>query len=205
MPVTEQPPTKSAGRKKEVTACLVGYTNAGKSTLINLLTNANVTAENKLFATLDSTTRIYGIGKNKKILLSDTVGFIRKLPHHLVASFKSTLHVVRESDIIHHVIDISNDFFEDHIKVVETTLEELDSHKKEQIKIFNKVDILKDKNRIDYVLNKYKNSVLISAERGINIGALKKLLIEIYEKNFVEGTIKVSNRESKLISKLYEI
>jgi len=197
--------TKSAGRKEEVTACLVGYTNAGKSTLINLLTSADVTAENKLFATLDSTTRIFNIEKNKKILLSDTVGFIRKLPHHLVASFKSTLHVVREADVILHVIDISNDFFEDHIKVVESTLEELDSHKKAQIMIFNKVDVLKDKNKIDYVLNKYQNSVLISAERGINISSLKQMLIDIYEKNFVEGTLVVSPGESKLISKLYEL
>jgi GTPase len=197
--------TKSAGRKEQVATCLVGYTNAGKSTLINLLTSADVTAEDKLFATLDSTTRIFNIEKNKKILLSDTVGFIRKLPHHLVASFKSTLHVVREADVILHVIDISHDFFEDHIKVVESTLEELDSHKKAQIKIFNKVDVLKDKNKIDYVLNKYQNSVLISAKRGINISSLKQMLIDISEKNFVEGTIIVSPGESKLISKLYDI
>ena len=203
--IEAQQVTKSAGRKEEVTACLVGYTNAGKSTLINLLTNSNVTAENKLFATLDSTTRIFEIEKNKKILLSDTVGFIRKLPHHLVASFKSTLHVVREADVILHIIDISHDFFEDHIKLVESTLEELDCHKKAKIKIFNKVDILNDKNKIDYVSNKYKNSVLISAERGINIGALKKMLIDIYEKNFVEETIELLHHESKIISKLYDL
>jgi|BarGraIncu00222A_1022003.scaffolds.fasta_scaffold36307_2 GTP-binding protein HflX len=197
--------TKSAGRKDQVTACLVGYTNAGKSTLINLLTSADVTAENKLFATLDSTTRIYEVEKNKKILLSDTVGFIRKLPHHLVASFKSTLHVVREADLILHVIDISHEFFEDHIRIVESTLEELDSHKKAQIKIFNKVDILTDKSRIDYVLNKFENSILISAERGINIGSLNKMLIDVYKKNFVEGIVEVPQHESKLISQLYEL
>ncbi|MEW6701868.1 MAG: GTPase HflX [Bacteroidota bacterium] len=197
--------TKSAGRKEHITACLVGYTNAGKSTLLNRLTNAGVFAEDKLFATLDSTTRSFDIENNKKILLSDTVGFIRKLPHHLVASFKSTLNVVSQADLILHVIDVSHDFFEDHIGIVGSTLEELNSHKKYQIKIFNKVDVLKDKNRIDYVLNKYKNSVLISAERGINIGSLKKMLLDVYEQNFVEDTIELNHNESRLVSRLYEM
>jgi len=152
--IESQQITKSSGRKEFVTACLVGYTNAGKSTLLNRLTNAGVLAEDKLFATLDSTTRSCDLDKKKVILLSDTVGFIRKLPHTLVASFKSTLNVVRDADIILHVIDVSHDFFEEHIHVVETTLEELDSHKKMQIKIFNKVDLLNDKSKMDYVLNK---------------------------------------------------
>ena len=203
--IEAQQTTKSAGRKDQVTACLVGYTNAGKSTLLNRLTNAGVLAEDKLFATLDSTTRSFDIEKNKKILLSDTVGFIRKLPHHLVASFKSTLNVVRDADIILHVIDVSHDFYEDHIHVVDSTLEELNSHKKIQIKIFNKVDALNDKTKMDYILNKYKNSILISAERGINIGNLKKMLLDLYEKNFVHGTIVLSHSDSKLVSQLYEM
>ena len=203
--IEAQQTTKSAGRKDQVTACLVGYTNAGKSTLLNRLTNAGVLAEDKLFATLDSTTRSFDIEKNKKVLLSDTVGFIRKLPHHLVASFKSTLNVVRDADIILHVIDVSHDFYEDHIHVVDSTLEELNSHKKIQIKIFNKVDALNDKSKMDYILNKYKNSILISAERGINIGNLKKMLLDLYEKNFVQGTIALSHSDSKLVSQLYEM
>ena len=92
-------------------------------------------------------------------MLSDTVGFIRKLPHHLVASFKSTLNVVREADIILHVIDVSHDFFEDHIKVVDETLKDLGCENKVQVRIFNKVDLLDDKDRIDYVLNKYVSNV----------------------------------------------
>ena len=203
--IEAQQTTKSAGRKDQVTACLVGYTNAGKSTLLNRLTNAGALAEDKLFATLDSTTRSFDIEKNKKVLLSDTVGFIRKLPHHLVASFKSTLNVVRDADIILHMIDVSHDFYEDHIHVVDSTLEELNSHKKIQIKIFNKVDALKDKSKMDYILNKYKNSILISAERGINIGNLKKMLLDLYEKNFVQGTIVLSHSDSKLVSQLYEM
>ncbi len=203
--IEAQQTIKNAGRKEFVNACLVGYTNAGKSTLINLLTDANVLAEDKLFATLDSTTRSYNLGKNKKILLSDTVGFIRKLPHNLIASFKSTLNVVRDADIILHVVDVSHDFFEDHIKVVDSTLEELNSHKKIQIKIFNKVDALKDKARIDYVLNNYKNSILISAERGINITNLKKMLLDIYEKDFAEDKIELDHSESKFAAQLYEM
>src|SRR3989339_161246 len=203
--ITAQQVTKSAGRKDQITACLVGYTNAGKSTLLNRLTEAGVLAEDKLFATLDSTTRSFEIEKNKKILMSDTVGFIRKLPHHLVASFKSTLNVVKDADLILHVIDISHDFFEDHIKIVDSTLEELNSHKKTQIKIFNKVDALKDKNRIDYVSKQYKNSILISAERGINITNLKKMLLNIYEQNFVTGKVELQHHESKLVSKLYDM
>lgn len=203
--IEAQQSTKSAMRKEHITACLVGYTNAGKSTLLNRLTNAGVLAEDKLFATLDSTTRSFEIEKNKKILMSDTVGFIRKLPHHLVASFKSTLNVVKEADVILHVIDVSHDFFEDHIAVVDSTLEELNSSKKAQIKIFNKVDVLKDKHMYDYILNKYPYSILISAERGINIASLKKRLLEIYEKNFVEGNVELSHNQAKLVARLYEM
>jgi GTP-binding protein HflX len=203
--IEAQQETKSAGRKEFVTACLVGYTNAGKSTLLNRLTESDVLAEDKLFATLDSTTRVFEIEKNKKILLSDTVGFIRKLPHHLVASFKTTLNVVKDADVILHVIDVSNDYFEDHIRVVESTLEELNSNKKIQIKIFNKVDALKDKHRMEYISQQFKDGILISAERGMNIGNLRKKMLDIYEQNFVECTIELKLHESKLVSQLYDL
>ncbi|MGE5411543.1 MAG: GTPase HflX, partial [Clostridiales bacterium] len=123
--IESQRQTKSANRKNFIKASLVGYTNAGKSTLLNLLTDAGVLAENKLFATLDSTTRSIQIDNNQTVLLSDTVGFIRKLPHHLVASFKSTLNEVREADLILHVIDVSHPFFEEHMAVVDQTLKDL--------------------------------------------------------------------------------
>jgi GTP-binding protein HflX len=203
--IEAQQEIKSAGRKNYLTACLVGYTNAGKSTLLNRLTNAGVVAEDKLFATLDSTTRLFEIEKNKTLLLSDTVGFIRKLPHNLVASFKSTLNVVKEADVILHVIDISHDFFEDHIKVVDSTLEELNSNKKVQIKIFNKVDSLIDKNRIEYVTKLFRNSILISAERGINIGNLKKMILKIYEQSYISKKIELNHHQSKLIYQLYNL
>lgn len=203
--IEAQQHTKSSSRKEFLTATLVGYTNAGKSTLLNRLTNAGVLAEDKLFATLDSTTRALELDKNKKILLSDTVGFIRKLPHNLVASFKTTLNVVRDADIIIHVIDITHDFFEDHVKVVEDTLHELDSNKKIQLKVFNKIDILSDRQKINFVTDHYPGSILISAERGIGINKLKEMILDIYEKNFAAHTIKIKHSDSKIISKIYEL
>lgn len=203
--IEQQQKTKSSGRKDFLKASMVGYTNAGKSTLINFLTGAGVLAENKLFATLDSTTRSFEIEQDKKILISDTVGFIRKLPHHLVASFKSTLNVVRDADLILHVIDAAHPSFEDHIEVVDATLKELGADKKTQIKIFNKVDLITDKSKFDYVLNNYENSILISAEKGINIGKLKDMLLNIYEKNFVVHNVEVKNYDSKIISQIHSM
>ncbi|MFA8342747.1 MAG: GTPase HflX [Rhodothermaceae bacterium] len=196
---------KSAKRETFLTTSLVGYTNAGKSTLLNLLTDAGVLAENKLFATLDSTTRSFEVAKKKKIIISDTVGFIRKLPHNLIASFKSTLNVVNEADVILHVIDVTNPFFEDHMKVVDDTLKELGCSKKMQIKVFNKVDALEDKSRIDYIKAKYNDCILISAERGINISALKERLLEIYEENYGEQHLKLSITDSKTIAKIHSL
>jgi GTP-binding protein HflX len=165
--------TQRQGRKDFLKVCLVGYTNVGKSTLFNRLTDAEVLAEDKLFATLDSTTRLLNVDKNKSILLSDTVGFIRKLPANLIASFKSTLDEVRDADVILHIIDISDSYFEDHIKVVEETLKELGSDKKTIVKVFNKIDILNNKDKIGYIKNNYKNSIIVSAEKHWLISLLK--------------------------------
>ncbi len=201
--IESQNHTKSQKRKRMINASLVGYTNAGKSTLINLLTEAGVLAENKLFATLDSTTRSFNIEKNKEILISDTVGFIRKLPHHLVESFKTTLNVVREADLILHIIDVTHPFFEDHIRVVDDTLAGMGCDKKQQIKVFNKVDALEDKDKIDYVLNNFENSIVISAQRGFNIGKLKDKFLEVYEDSFKEQFIKLHVSESKLVAQIH--
>src|SRR3989339_795910 len=195
---------QSSGRADLIRISLVGYTNAGKSTLFNLLTKSEVFAEDKLFATLDSTTRIYNLNK-QKLLLSDTVGFIRKLPPHLIASFKSTLNEVRSADIILHVVDLAHHYFADHVEVVEETLAELGCKDKTQLKVFNKVDIVKDKNKIDFVKNRYENSVIISAERGINISSLEKKLLEMIEHCFVHDTIEIDIQNSKLASKIHSI
>ncbi|MBK8944822.1 MAG: GTPase HflX [Ignavibacteriae bacterium] len=203
--IESQQKTKSLGREELIKTTLVGYTNAGKSTLLNLLTEAAVLAENKLFATLDSTTRSFELSPKKKILITDTVGFIRKLPHHLVASFKSTLNVVKEADLILHVIDITNPFFEDHIKVVEETLESLECKNKPTIKIFNKIDALEDKSKIDYVKNHFPNCIIISAERGINIGSLKNIFLEFYEHNFVTNKIRTDHAKGNLVAKVHSL
>jgi len=197
--------TQSQGRKDLTRISLVGYTNAGKSTLFNLLTKADVLAEDKLFATLDSTTRSLGLGSRQKILLSDTVGFIRKLPPHLVASFKSTLKEVRDADIILHMVDFSHPFYEDHIKVVEQTLKDLECDKKNIIKVFNKVDLVSDKHKIQFAANHFKNSVIISAERGLNILKLKEKILDIVEESFVEEKIKLELAETKKAAAIHSL
>ncbi len=203
--IESQQITKSRQRKSYLTVSIVGYTNAGKSTLMNLLTDSDVIAEDKLFATLDSTTRALEIEKGKKIILSDTVGFIRKLPHNLIESFKSTLMVAREADLIIHLIDISNPFFEDHIAVVEETLKELGCETTPQIKVFNKIDNLEDKDKIRFVYSHYEDALILSAKRGINISALHRYLLEFYERNYITSRIETNIENSKKISMIYEL
>ncbi len=142
--IDKQAFTQRKERGELIRVALVGYTNVGKSTLMNLLSKSEVFAENKLFATLDTTTRKV-VFENTPFLLSDTVGFIRKLPHHLVESFKSTLDEVREADILLHVVDISHPGYEDQIGVVNATLQELIPTEKPVLTIFNKVDLYRQK------------------------------------------------------------
>ena len=214
--IESQRETQSKGRKDFIRISIAGYTNAGKSTLFNLLTKADVFAEDKLFATLDSTTRLINFNRLastksfdgagiEKILISDTVGFIRKLPAHLVASFKSTLNEVRDSDIILHIIDFSHPYYEDHLKVVEETLKGYGSAEKKEIKVFNKVDLIRDKSKIEYVRNTYPNSVVISAQKGINISSLVSIVESIIKDSFVEEEIELGIEQTKLASKIHEL
>jgi len=203
--IESQRNTQTQGRKDFIRVCLAGYTNAGKSTLFNRLTESGVLAEDKLFATLDSTTRALNLNKKNKILLSDTVGFIRKLPAHLVASFKSTLNEVRDADVILHVVDISHPYFEDHIKVVEDTLKDIISDKKTIFRIFNKTDLLNDRQKISYVINTFENSLIISAEKGINISTLIETLTKLNENTFVEENIDLNLEDSKTAAKIHTL
>ena len=203
--IESQRETQSKGRKDFVRISIAGYTNAGKSTLFNLLAKADVFAEDKLFATLDSTTRSFEINSREQILISDTVGFIRKLPPHLVASFKSTLNEVRDADIILHIIDSSHPYFEDHMQVVENTLKEFGSEHKKVIKVFNKIDAIGDKNRIDYIKNSYPDGIIISARKGINISSLTARIKKLIESAFVNEEIELGINESKLASKIHEL
>ncbi len=192
-------------RKDVIKATLVGYTNAGKSTLFNLLTDAGVLAEDKLFATLDSTTRTFQLQKNVPILLSDTVGFIRKLPHHLVASFQSTLSEVREADVILHIVDVSNSFYEDHIRVVNQTLEELGCKDKKQIMIFNKIDLIDKRETIEYLMNNYPDSVILSAIKGMNISKLREKIEQLIDSDYEYMEASLDHQRSYLVPKLRQI
>ncbi len=138
--IDKQSVTRRSNRDDKIRVALVGYTNVGKSTIMNVLSKSEVLAENKLFATLDSTVRKVVLD-NIPFLLSDTVGFIRKLPHQLIECFKSTLDEVREADLLLHVVDISHPRFEEHIRVVKETLKDIKADDKPVIMIFNKIDL----------------------------------------------------------------
>ena len=194
--IDKQMATQRKNRGKLVRVALVGYTNVGKSTLMNLLSKSDVFAENKLFATLDTTVRKVTV-ENLPFLLCDTVGFIRKLPHHLVESFKSTLDEVREADVLFHVVDISHPNFEEQYEVVCQTLKEIDPKEKPTIVVFNKIDAftyvqkeeddLSPMKRENYSLDDLRktwmakihdNCLFISARKKENVEELKATLYE---------------------------
>jgi GTP-binding protein HflX len=192
--IDKQSLTQRKDRGEFIRVALVGYTNVGKSTIMNLLSKRDVFAENKLFATLDTTTSKV-VFENTPFLLSDTVGFIRKLPHHLVESFKSTLDEVREADILLHVVDTSHPMYEDQIGVVNKTLQELNAYDKPILTIFNKMDLYEGKVFDEWLEESTKkelledlrerwsretngNAVFISALERRNIDELRKTILE---------------------------
>ncbi len=194
--IDQQMTTQRKNRGKMVRVALVGYTNVGKSTLMNLISKSDIFAENKLFATLDTTVRKVII-ENLPFLLSDTVGFIRKLPHHLVQSFKSTLDEVREADLLLHVVDVSHPNFEEQLEVVNQTLKEIDPQEKPMILVFNKIDafsyvpkeeddlapvkrenISLEELKKTWMSKMHDNCIFISAREKQNIENLKELMYE---------------------------
>src|SRR6186713_3640369 len=166
------------GRKRHQwpVAAVVGYTNAGKSTLLNLLTGADVVAENKLFATLDPTTRSFVLPNKQRVLLTDTVGFLRKLPHTLIESFKATLEEVVVADLLIHVVDLSHPRLEEHMAAVDAVLNEIGASGKQTLIVFNKVDALADREMVSGYLEKFPGSVAISARTGAGIANLVQAL-----------------------------
>ncbi len=187
--IDKQRQTQRKSRSNTIRVSLVGYTNVGKSTLMNLLSKANVKAENKLFATVDATVRKVVI-REIPFLLSDTVGFIRKLPPHLIESFKSTLDEVREADILLHVADIAHPFHDNHIEVVNKTLAEIGAGNIPTILVLNKIDLLE--NRVEkpdfqelkgyYRQHGFNHVIFVSATTKENIQELKDLLYEEVKK-----------------------
>lgn len=185
----KQRQTQRKNRSDMIRISLVGYTNAGKSTLMNALTDTNVLAENRLFATLDSTVRSLDIG-NYEVLLSDTVGFIRKLPHHLVESFKSTLDEAREADILLHVVDSAAMMLQDYIDIVDETLKELKIEDKKVLMVFNKIDSI-EAHKIKELKTAYPEAIFISAERNIGLQKLEKAIQSLIEEDFVTKTMRI--------------
>jgi GTP-binding protein HflX len=184
---------------------LVGYTNAGKSTLMNAITEAGVFVEDKLFATLSTTIRQFALLNGKKALLSDTVGFIRKLPHHLVASFRSTLAEASESDIILVVVDVTDKFFREQIDVVNDTLDSLNIKDKPKLYVFNKIDGLEFIESIKHIETEFPNSVFISAKKNLNISKLLQKMQEEYEKQNAFFELHIPYDKMQLLNKIYEV
>jgi GTP-binding protein HflX len=202
--INKQSLTQRKERGEFIRVALVGYTNVGKSTLMNVLSKSDVFAENKLFATLDTTTRKI-VFENTPFLLSDTVGFIRKLPHHLIESFKSTLDEVREADLLLHVVDISHPQYEEQIGIVNKTLQEINAFDKPIITVFNKMDLYEEKYidpwldasvkqeilrelRERWENNTDGNCIFISATEKMNVDELRKMILtkvrELYKKRY---------------------
>ena len=164
--IDKQNYTRRKNRGQLIRVALVGYTNVGKSTLMQVLSKSDVFAENKLFATLDTTVRKVVMG-NMPFLLSDTVGFIRKLPHHLVESFKSTLDEVRESDLLIHVVDIAHPQYEDHINTVNKTLKDLGALDKPTLLVFNKIDLYRDRYFDKYLDKETQENILAELQENL--------------------------------------
>ena len=205
--VRQQRETQRAGRQRNQwpLASIVGYTNAGKSTLLNKLTGADVLARDILFATLDPTTRRLRLPTNQNILLTDTVGFIRKLPHGLVESFKATLEEVVQADLLLHVVDISHPQVDEQIAAVNTVLNELGAGDKPTLMVFNKVDQLNGGGTLTRLREMYPNSVAISATKG---SGLEELLAEIGSQIRPERELldlKIPHEEAALIARLHKV
>ena len=191
--------TQSLNRKSEYRVSLVGYTNAGKSTLFKALTGADVFIKDQLFATLDTTIRKLVLDSSHKVLLSDTVGFIRKLPHNLIASFRSTLKEVLEADLIVIVLDISSAEIEDHLDTINNVLEDMGANDVPVLHVLNKVDKISD-DKIEKVKRSFVDSVIISAQHHLMISELKKKIVEKMESNFQTVELQIPYKDGKIIA-----
>ena len=196
--------TQSYRRQSEFRVSLVGYTNAGKSTLFKALTGSDVYIQDQLFATLDTTVRQLQIDESHPILLSDTVGFIRKLPHNLVASFKSTLKEVLEADLILVMLDISSSQIEDHFQTIENVLKDMGAQEIPQILVLNKVDLISDGNMIEKRQREFPNSVTVSAQQHLRLSELKSRILGKMEENFQTIDLEFPYDQGKTIAHAQE-
>jgi len=200
--VERQRQVQRHNRAKIVNISLVGYTNAGKSTLFNALTSADQLAEDKLFATLDPTTRTVELPKNQEVLLTDTVGFIKKLPHQLVAAFKATLEEVAESNLLLHIVDASHSQIDLHIQIVNNVLQEIGASNVPSLIVFNKIDQVNEE-LLCMLQIKHPKSLMISALQGDGTQNLKSHIADIISKHDICLSISLSYQDAKALDYLY--
>ena len=186
-------------------AAVVGYTNAGKSTLLNLLTGADVLAVDRLFATLDPTTRSITLPNKQRMLLTDTVGFLRNLPHMLIDSFRATLEEVSEADLLIHVVDLSHPHVDEHIEAVNSVTKELGAFAKQTLLVFNKVDALKNPDLIEAYHRRFPGSVAISARSGEGVSTLVQALQEAVTSWHLHLRFRIPLAESGLIAEIHRV
>ncbi|MHC4390988.1 MAG: GTPase HflX [Planctomycetota bacterium] len=191
-------------RKGEFTVALVGYTNAGKSTLMNALSGGEQFVADQLFATLDTKTRIVEVKKNRRVLLSDTVGFIQKIPHNLVASFHATLEEVITADLLLHVIDVTHPDPKAQIEAVDHVLEQLGANELPVVMVFNKVDALEDHLNLSFLKRSYRDHVVVSAKTRYGIDGLKERIAHAMRKTLLEKHLRISVEEGKAIAFLHK-
>lgn len=197
---------RSKRKKNQVpTISLVGYTNAGKSTLLNTLTASDIYAQDQLFATLDPTTRQLALPDKQEAILTDTVGFIQRLPHQLVAAFRSTLEEVTEADLLLHVVDVSHELYNEQSLAVYEVLKEIDALDKPIITVFNKIDKLPESNLLLTRISKEENSVCISAKKAVGLEKLLKLIVENLSMKSIEVNLLIPYTETSKAAKLHEI
>src|SRR5437667_5491247 len=195
------------GRKRHQwpVGAVVGYTNAGKSTLLNLLTGADVVAENRLFATLDPTTRSFVLPNKQRFLLTDTVGFLRKLPHTLIESFKATLEEVGEADLLIHIVDLSHPRVDDQMEAVEGVIKELNAFGKQTVIVFNKIDKLQNRETVDTYVKRFSGSVAISARTGEGVNNLVQALQDALSAWRLRSRFRIPASESALIAEIHRV
>jgi len=195
------------GRKRHQwpVAAVVGYTNAGKSTLLNLLTGADVVAENRLFATLDPTTRSFVLPNKQRVLLTDTVGFLRKLPHTLIESFKATLEEVSEADLLIHIVDLSHPRVDDQMEAVERVTKELNAFGKQTVIVFNKIDNLANRELAETYTKRFPGSVAISARTGEGVNNLVQALQDALSAWRLRSRFRIPASASALIAEIHRV
>jgi GTP-binding protein HflX len=189
-----------AARRGQMTVSLVGYTNAGKSTLMNVLTGADVFVQDALFATLDTRTRRWQLPSGGPVLLSDTVGFIRDLPHHLIASFKATLEEARQANLLLHVADASNPAVYEQITAAYKVLEEIGIQQKDTLLVINKVDALADRVRVDGILNRYPHAIPISARTGLGLPQLAAAVSQALSRSFLDINVEMGVDNGRMMA-----